>query len=117
MQGSGNDIQLAIKEDDLSAFAMDLLTISEEVSDIFSSIDSKMDSLKNYFEGSQYDSLMESYRTFRKNYSVVKNNIVSYSDDLIAVINKVRQGDQDIAFLIQQITDDTINKAKEINNN
>ena len=114
MQASGNDIQLAIREDDLSTFAMDLLTISEDISDLFSSVDSKMDNLKNYFDGSKYDLLMDSYRSFRKNYTVVKNDIVSYSDDLIAVINKVRSGDNDIAFLINQITEDTIKKSKEV---
>ena len=116
MQASGNNIQLAINEEDLSAFAMDLLTISEDISDMFSSIDNKMENLKNYFDGSKYDHLMSSYRTFRKNYSIVKNDIVSYSDDLIALINKVRKGDKDIAFLISQITDDTSKKAKEIEN-
>ena len=116
MQATGNDVRLTIKEDDLSDFAMDLLTTSENVSDLFSSVDLKMQTLKNYFDGSKYDSLMASYREFRKNYAVVKNNIVSYSDDLIAVINKVRAGDQKIASLISQITEDTKQKAKEIEN-
>ena len=112
----GNDIQLAIQEDDLSDFAMYLLTTSDEVSDLFSSIDSKMETLKNYFDGEQYDQLMNSYRSFRKNYSVVKEYIVSYSDDLFSVINKVRAGDKKIALIINQITEDTKQKAKEIEN-
>ena len=112
----GNDIELAIREDDLSDLAMYLLTTSDEVSDLFSSIDSKMETLKNYFDGAQYDNLMASYRTFRKNYAVVKNDIISYSDDLISVINKVRAGDNKIAFIIEQITNDTLQKAKEIEN-
>ena len=109
-----DDIHLTIREDDLSDMAMDLLNTSEEISDLFSSVDTKMDSLKNYFEGSQYNNLMASYRVFRKNYSVVKSDIVSYSDDLIAVINKVRRGDDTIASLIRSITEDTMQKAKEI---
>ena len=108
------DIALAIREDDLSDLAMDILTISEEVTEIFSKVDSKMDSLKNCYEADEYNMLMVKYRDFKKNYSVVKDNIVSYSDDLISVINKVRAGDKNIAFIIDSITDDAKDKARKI---
>ncbi len=110
------DVELAINEEDLSTLAMDILTISEDVTDIFSKIDAKMDSLKNCYESDEYSALMTKYRDFKKNYSIVKDNIVSYSDDLIAVINKVRTGDRTIAFLIDSITEDTKDKASKIEN-
>lgn len=116
MQASGNDIVLGIKEDDLCDFAMDILNLSDDVSDLFSSIDSKMESLKNYFDCAQYNNLMSSYRDFRKNYGVVKRAIISYSDDLIAVVNKAREGDNKIAFMISQISEDTSKKAQNVNN-
>lgn len=110
------DVELAINEEDLSTLAMDILTISEDVTDIFSKIDAKMDSLKNCYESDEYSALITKYRDFKKNYSIVKDNIVSYSDDLIAVINKVRTGDRTIAFLIDSITEDTKDKASKIEN-
>ncbi len=116
MQSDGDDIRLWIDEDRLGEFAMDLLTISEDVSDLFSSVDEKMSNLKSCYDSKQYENLMSSYRMFRKNYSIVKHNIVSYSDDLIAVINKVRAGDKDIAFLISQITDEAKRQANKIEN-
>lgn len=116
MQSNGDDVILGIREDDLGEFSMDILNLSEDISEIFSSIDSKMESLKNYFDCDQYNNLMSSYRDFRKNYGIVKRALVSYSDDLIAVINKVREGDTKIAFMIEQITTDTSNKAQEIEN-
>ena len=108
------DIKLAIREDDLADLAMEILTISEDVTDIFSNIDSKMASLKNCYDADGYNQLMAKYRDFKKNYTIVKDNIVSYSDDLIAVINKVRAGDKKIAFMIDNITEDTKDKASKI---
>ena len=116
MQTSGSDIQLGINEEDLGQFAMDILTLADDVSDLFSSIDSKMDSLKNCFDGAQYVSLMNSYREFRKNYGIVKRSINSYSSDLIAIVNKARVGDTKISFMIEQLTDDISKKAKNIKN-
>lgn len=116
MQANGDNVILGIKEDDLSDFAMDIINLSDDVADIFSSIDSKMELLKNYFDGAQYNNLMNSYRNFRKNYGVVKRSIVSYSDDLIAVINKARAGDNKIAFMIEQISDDVSKKAQNVSN-
>lgn len=116
MQASGDNVILGINEAELSDFAMDILNLSDDVADIFSSIDSKMELLKNYFDGSQYDSLMNSYRSFRKNYGVVKRSIISYSDDLIAVVNKAREGDAKIALMINQISDDISKKAQNVEN-
>lgn len=113
---ANEDVELAIREDDLADLAMEILTISEDVTDIFSKVDSKMDSLKSCYEADEYSSLMAKYREFKKNYTVVKDNIVSYSDDLISVINKVRAGDKSIAFLIDSITEDTKDKASKIEN-
>lgn len=110
------EIRLWIDEENLGSFAMNLLTASEDISEIFSSIDNKMEALKIYFDGKEYDHLMTKYRDFRKNYPIVKNNIVSYSDDLIALINKVRAGDDDIAFIIDSLTKYVNEKAKEVKN-
>lgn len=116
MQSNVEGVSLAINEADLGQMAMDILTLSEDVADVFSQVDSKMELLKNYFSGSEYDKLMNDYRTFRKNYSIVKEAIVSYSDDLIAVVNKARAGDTRIALLISDLTDETSKKAQKLEN-
>lgn len=117
MLTSNYEAVLAINENDLSQLAMDILSLSDDVADIFSSIDQKMESLGTCFSGKEYDHMMSVYRTFRKNYTNVKNSIIAYSDDLICVINKVRAGDNSIAFLINQIADETLEEAKNIKNN
>lgn len=116
MVQSTNDIVIAINEEDLGQFAMDILTLSEDISDLFSSIDTKMNNLKTYFDCEEYQKLMNFYASIHRNYSVVKNSLVSYSDDLIAVINKVKAGDTKLAFMIDEISQLASAKAKEIEN-
>lgn len=108
------DIALAINDDGLAELAMDILTISEDVTEICEKVNAKMDSLKNCFDTDEYNALMAKYKFFKKNYSIVKGNIVSYSDDLISVINKVKAGDKHIAFIIDSITEDAKDKASKI---
>lgn len=109
-----DDIILAVNHVKLGDFAMNLLDISEKMSDIFSFVDSKMSNLEHYYSGSEYQKLMNSYRTFRRNYSVVKNGVVAYSDDLIALIHKVKAGDRKIALSIGDLTYSVKKKANEI---
>ena len=108
------NIRLFIKEKELNEFAMHVLTVSDELNSIFSDITSKMDELKAYYNGNNYDSLISSYNDFKGNYLRVKDGVVSYSDDLIALIDKVRSGDEMIAFTINQIAEDAKKQAEEI---
>jgi hypothetical protein len=117
MQSSNQNIILAIKEDELSEFAVDIMDLNDEISDLFLSVDSKMKDLKSYFDCDEYKNLMNSYDSFRKNYAVVKSNLRTYSDDLITVINKVKAGDQKIALIIDEISELALSKAKNIENN
>jgi hypothetical protein len=110
------ELKLGVKDEDLSSFAMDILSFSDEVSKIFSSIDSKMNELKNYFSGARYDNLMSAYNSFKPNYSIVKDDIISYSDDLITLINKSIAGDKQIAFLINKVTDIAKEETEKVNN-
>lgn len=116
MKGS-DDLFIAIKEDELGEIAIDFMNFNDELSELFSSIDSKMFELKSAFNSKEYQSLLNQYNEFKKNYSVVKNNINSYSDDLVAVINKMRTGDSNITSLLETKSDDVLEQAKLINNN
>lgn len=116
MSNGSEDIVLAIQEEELGNFAMDLLNTSDLIADVFNNIDAKMAELGTYYEAPEYKSLMNVYTEFKKNYAVVKNNVISYSDDLIAVVNKVQAGDKKLALLIEDLTKDTLRKAKEIEN-
>ena len=108
------DSGFAIREDELSELAIDIIDFNDE---IFNSVDSKMSELKAYYDCSKYYSLVNSYNEFKKNYSIVKQNIVTYSDDLIAVINKFKSGDNDVSVLVESDSMDVKQKATMISCN
>ena len=101
----------AINEEELSELAIDIIDFNDEIAELFSSIDGKMSELKSYFDCSKYYTLLNSYNEFKKNYAVVKQNILTYSDDLIAVINKYKSGDKDVSLVVAGDCEDVKQKA------
>ena len=112
-----NDNGFAINEEELSELAIDIIDFNDEIAELFSSIDGKMSELKTYYDCSKYYTLLNSYNEFKKNYSVVKQNITTYSDDLIAVINKFKSGDNDVSVLVEGDSMDVKQKATMISCN
>ncbi|MBQ8534221.1 MAG: hypothetical protein IJ463_00865 [Bacilli bacterium] len=105
------DNGFAINEEELSELAIDIIDFNDEIAELFSSIDGKMSELKSYFDCSKYYTLLNSYNEFKKNYAVVKQNILTYSDDLIAVINKFKSGDKDVSLVVAGDYEDVKQKA------
>lgn len=105
------DNGFAINEEELSELAIDIIDFNDEIAELFSSIDGKMFELKSYFDCSKYYTLLNSYNEFKKNYAVVKQNILTYSDDLIAVINKYKSGDKDVSLVVAGDCEDVKQKA------
>ena len=105
------DNGFAINEEELSELAIDIIDFNDEIAELFSSIDGKMSELKSYFDCSKYYTLLNSYNEFKKNYAVVKQNILTYSDDLIAVINKFKSGDKEVSLVVAGDYEDVKQKA------
>lgn len=105
------DNGFAINEEELSELAIDIIDFNDEIAELFSSIDGKMSELKSYFDCSKYYTLLNSYNEFKKNYAVVKQNFLTYSDDLIAVINKYKSGDKDVSLVVAGDCEDVKQKA------
>ena len=73
-----------------------------------------MHNLNQYYKGSCYDDLLNYYEQFRQNYAVIKENIVSYSDDLIAAIKHMNEIDINFAKIYSNLEDETKEKTKII---
>lgn len=104
-----------IKEEELSSLSMEVLDYSERIAEIFGKIDTKFQLIDEYYESPSYVKFKEAYSSFRLNYQVVKNNIVSYSDDLIRLISKMKEGLDEVIVIMDTYTQDRKSKAKEIN--
>ena len=108
------DNGFAINEDELSELAIDIVDFNDEIAELFNSIDRKMSELKSYYDCSKYYSLINSYNESKKNYGIVKQNITTYSDDLIAVINRFKTGDKDVSLVVSGDYEDVKQKATMI---
>lgn len=106
---------LGINESSLGDLSMELLTKSERLSDLFQSINKKMDEVSSCLNGTPYRNIINSYNKFKKNYSVITSNVSSYSDDLIAVINHLRRGDKMVALLIDGLTKEVEQSVNKVN--
>ena len=104
-----------IRETDLNDLCMDILDYSERITDIFEKIDLEVESITDCYKGQSSEELIKSYKSFQKNYSIAKNNVVSYSDDLIKLSNLMKEGLQDIQLKYEEDTNEARMKAKNIN--
>ena len=89
-----------------------MLDYKERVSRIFDRIDSVMNRLESCFQGPPCNKIMERYQAVQAAYPVAEGNLVSYSDDFITLINRMRENDKYLSGLFQGFTEDKYDKAK-----
>lgn len=109
-----NDIILGVKEYELSNLSLEILDYSDRISAILDKIDAKMDDLSEHYQGDSYKELMNYYSELRSSYSAIKNNIVSYSDDLAALLIKIKENDKTLASLFDEFTVDVKQQIKSV---
>lgn len=109
-----DELIVGINEDEVGNLSIEILDYADNISELFNKIDLCMDRLPNYYKGDACSSILQYYRDLAAYYPIIKNNIVSYSDDLIELVKKVQDGDKEITKLFQEFTDDTKNKNKYI---
>lgn len=108
------DFVTGIKEDELSSLIIEILDYSDRISEIFDKLDACISKLPKHYQDLSCTKLINYYRGLAENYSIIKKNIISYSDDLTTLIKKVRENDKYIASLFQNYTEDTKNKIKSV---
>lgn len=103
-----------IREQELKDLAIEIMNYADDISDILNKYDNKFYELDNYYEGKSYDELKSYYGAVRDQYRIVKANIISYSDDFIALIEKMHEGATTLTKLFNQFEQDTKDKTKNI---
>ena len=74
-----------------------------------------MDRLPECYQGPPADKLAKRYAAIRASYPIIKQDIVSYSKDLAALIRKMREGDRQLSNLFQEFASDTRRQVKAHN--
>ena len=108
------DVVAGINEDELSNLSLEVIDYADRISEIFDKIDACMDKLPTHYQGETCSSIINFYNELTPYYSIIKDNIISYSDDFIELIKKMQDNDKYLVSLFQNYTDDTIKKIKSI---
>lgn len=108
------DFLSGVNEGDIRTLGVEILKCSDRISDIFNLIDNKVNELPDYYKSTSCNEFCKSYEEFRKNYEIIKSNIVSYSDDLFRLVDKMKEGLNEVSSMIQNFTEEKKSKAKNI---
>lgn len=112
-----DNLLFGINEEGLTNLSLELLDYADEISTILSKINLKIEQLSDNCDGSAINAIKDKYHNFKQNYNVVKNNVNSYSNDLIALIQKAKQTDKNITRIFEEGITDLKQDAKKIENN
>ncbi len=108
------DIMSQINEVELEQLAIELIDYADSISDVMNRINSKMEQLNSCINGECSKGIQNKYSDFKSNYKIAKQNILKYSNDLIALIQKMKDGQLDMAKLFIQETDNINVKSQKI---
>lgn len=103
-----------IKEQELKDLAIEIMKYADDISEILNKYDNKFYELDSYYEGKAYNDLKSYYGNIRDQFRIVKSNIVTYSDDFIALIEKMKDGAASLTKLFNQLEQDTKDRMKKI---
>lgn len=103
-----------INESDLDELCMQILDYADDASEIFQKIDLAIEPLPEYYKSDSCDEIMRRYQEFRKSYSIIKGNIASYSDELIALKRKMAEDGSYLTKLFTSYTEIAQNDLKKL---
>lgn len=101
-----------INDGELGSLSLEVMDYASNISEILDRIDACMDRLPSYYQGPPCRKIMERYKEVQSSYQTIKDNIVSYSDDFVTLINKMHENDQYLSELFKGLTSDTRNKIR-----
>lgn len=104
-----------INEEELSSLTIEILDYADRISEIFDKLDDTIEKLPSCYQGKPCKEILSKYKDLSSNYSTIKDNITSYSDDLLALIRKMRDNEKSLTTLFQGYSDELDSKTKLIN--
>ena len=103
-----------INKEELGNLSMEILDYMDRISEILNGVESSIEKLSKYYQGSSYNSIITQYNIYRELFPIVKNNIKSYSDDLALIVRKAQEGDKYLSRLFQNLADEYRSKTKKV---
>ena len=97
-----------INEGELNALSMEVLNHRDNISEIFEKVDACIDRLQAVYRGQPCNGIIGYYNQIKPSFATTKENIRSYSDDLLMLIEKIKEN----ADYLSGLFDDLTNRVK-----
>lgn len=99
--------RFGIRETELNSLSISILDYADRLMELFEKLDTTIDDLPKYYKDEACDILINKYHDLSEYYSVIKNNFVSYSDDLMSLIKHTKENYKYAENLINIFAEDT----------
>lgn len=109
-----DDLELAINENDLGILSFEVEDYADRISSIFEKYDSTISKLPSCYKGDAEIKIMSLYNQLKNNFSIIKDNIKSYSADYRDLISILNDADRKFAGIVDNLAEDKEKTAKSI---
>ena len=113
---SSSDSAQTIKESQLENFILELNNDIDNISSMLDNIESIMYDTKDHFKGDVANALYDKFEFYQKQIQVLKQNLNSYSDDLITIKNSMVSNDSNIQNAWTAFIEGIASEANRISN-
>lgn len=93
---------ISINEEAIDKLVLEIYDYSERINNILNQISDLVNYSSTYFKGQISNDIIGKYNNLKLSLDNVKNNIASYSSDLVMVKNKFRNKASDIALEVKR---------------
>ena len=100
------EVAAGINDEELTSLSEEILKYVDNISSILERLDRSIERLPGCYRGEASDKLMRRYSEIESSFSVLESNLRSYSEDLKALIVKMKEGDQSLSRIFQEATND-----------
>ena len=108
------EVGAAINETELENLSSEVLSYRRRILKILKRVDSSMNRLKRSYQGPPSSKIIDNYAEIREAYPIVQENLKNYSDDFLALIEKMRNNEKILSNLYLEFSDRI---QQQINNN
>lgn len=89
---NNTDFMFGINEKAFPYLCNEIDALYEKIYEVFNKIDNDIEELTQYYDSTDGTEYVNKYKDFRKNYSIIRANLESYSKDLETLVEKIKSG-------------------------
>lgn len=111
----GSDVGQAIKEVELENLILELNNDVDDIGSILRNIENVVYDVQDYIKGPVGDALISKLDNYKRQFDLLKSNLLSYPDDLLGLKISMNSNDTAARDALSDLTQSTNTEANKIN--